>query len=71
MYATLFPDRVRQMVLDAPVDTNQWFGNPSPSSRRSPWRANGRSTPGSRPAAPKGPRCARSERVTPRRRSTH
>ncbi|MFF5796956.1 alpha/beta hydrolase [Streptomyces albogriseolus] len=30
MYATLFPDRVRQMVLDAPVDTNQWFGNPLP-----------------------------------------
>ncbi len=27
MYATLFPHRVRQMVLDAPVDTNQWFGN--------------------------------------------
>ncbi|WP_069169217.1 alpha/beta hydrolase [Streptomyces griseus] len=30
MYATLFPDRVRQMVLDAPVDTNQWFGNSLP-----------------------------------------
>ncbi|MEU0135932.1 alpha/beta hydrolase [Streptomyces sp. NPDC006296] len=30
MYATLFPHRVRQMVLDAPVDTNQWFGNPLP-----------------------------------------
>lgn len=27
MYATLFPHRVRQMVLDAPIDTNQWFGN--------------------------------------------
>lgn len=27
MYATLFPHRVRQMVLDAPVDTNLWFGN--------------------------------------------
>lgn len=27
MYATLFPHRVRQMVLDAPVDTNKWFGN--------------------------------------------
>ncbi|WP_367048517.1 alpha/beta hydrolase [Streptomyces sp. Je 1-332] len=25
MYATLFPHRVRQMVLDAPVDTNLWF----------------------------------------------
>jgi pimeloyl-ACP methyl ester carboxylesterase len=24
MYATLFPDRVRQMVLDAPVDTGLW-----------------------------------------------
>ncbi|MFE1071313.1 alpha/beta hydrolase [Streptomyces sp. NPDC058783] len=33
MYATLFPDRVRQMVLDAPVDTNQWFGNPLPFQR--------------------------------------
>ncbi|WP_405550272.1 alpha/beta hydrolase [Streptomyces globisporus] len=30
MYATLFPHRVRQMVLDAPVDTNQWFGNSLP-----------------------------------------
>ncbi|MGX1365146.1 pimeloyl-ACP methyl ester carboxylesterase [Streptomyces canus] len=27
MYATLFPHRVRQIVLDAPVDTNLWFGN--------------------------------------------
>lgn len=27
MYATLFPQRVRQMVLDAPVDTKLWFGN--------------------------------------------
>ncbi|MFJ8809964.1 alpha/beta hydrolase [Streptomyces sp. NPDC102490] len=27
MYATLFPHRVRQMVLDAPIDTNLWFGN--------------------------------------------
>lgn len=27
MYATLFPHRVRQMVLDAPVDTNLWFGD--------------------------------------------
>ncbi|MFD3514693.1 alpha/beta hydrolase [Streptomyces sp. NPDC058657] len=27
MYATLFPHRVRQMVLDAPVDTHLWFGN--------------------------------------------
>jgi pimeloyl-ACP methyl ester carboxylesterase len=27
MYATLFPDRVRQMVLDAPVDTGLWFGD--------------------------------------------
>ncbi|MFF9063126.1 alpha/beta hydrolase [Streptomyces sp. NPDC014882] len=30
MYATLFPHRVRQMVLDAPVDTNQWFGDSLP-----------------------------------------
>ncbi|MFE8910499.1 alpha/beta hydrolase [Streptomyces globisporus] len=30
MYATLFPHRVRQMVLDAPVDTNKWFGNSLP-----------------------------------------
>ncbi|MFC9161215.1 alpha/beta hydrolase [Streptomyces fungicidicus] len=30
MYATLFPHRVRQMVLDAPVDTDKWFGNPLP-----------------------------------------
>lgn len=30
MYATLFPHRVRQMVLDAPVDTNLWFGNSLP-----------------------------------------
>ncbi|MEU5717180.1 alpha/beta hydrolase [Streptomyces sp. NPDC020403] len=30
MYATLFPHRVRRMVLDAPVDTDQWFGNPLP-----------------------------------------
>lgn len=28
MYATLFPDRVRQMVLDAPVDTTLWTGDP-------------------------------------------
>ncbi|WP_224388306.1 alpha/beta fold hydrolase [Pseudonocardia sp. ICBG1293] len=28
MYATLFPDRVRQMVLDAPVDTTLWAGDP-------------------------------------------
>ncbi|EXG82344.1 alpha/beta hydrolase [Cryptosporangium arvum] len=28
MYATLFPDRVRQVVLDAPVDTGRWFGDP-------------------------------------------
>ncbi|MFI7285893.1 alpha/beta hydrolase [Streptomyces anulatus] len=27
MYATLFPHRVRQMVIDAPVDTNLWFGD--------------------------------------------
>ncbi|MGW2212100.1 alpha/beta hydrolase [Streptomyces sp. NPDC001781] len=27
MYATLFPHRVRRMVLDAPVDTNLWFGD--------------------------------------------
>jgi pimeloyl-ACP methyl ester carboxylesterase len=27
MYATLFPDRVRQMLLDAPVDTGLWFGD--------------------------------------------
>lgn len=26
-YATLFPDRVRQMVIDAPVDTELWRGN--------------------------------------------
>lgn len=30
MYATLFPHRVRQMVLDAPVDTDLWFGNSLP-----------------------------------------
>ncbi|KOT32865.1 proteinase [Streptomyces caelestis] len=30
MYATLFPHRVRQMVLDAPVDTNLWFGDSLP-----------------------------------------
>lgn len=28
MYATLFPDRVRQMVLDAPVDTELWHNDP-------------------------------------------
>ncbi|QLQ39089.2 alpha/beta hydrolase [Micromonospora robiginosa] len=28
MYATLFPDRVRQMVLDAPVDTDLWQNDP-------------------------------------------
>lgn len=28
MYATLFPDRVRQMVLDAPVDTELWHTDP-------------------------------------------
>jgi pimeloyl-ACP methyl ester carboxylesterase len=28
VYATLFPHRVRQMVLDAPVDTGLWFGDP-------------------------------------------
>lgn len=28
MYATLFPDRVRQMVIDAPVDTNLWQTDP-------------------------------------------
>ncbi|OZM70269.1 alpha/beta hydrolase [Amycolatopsis antarctica] len=27
MYATLFPDRVRQMVIDAPVDTKLWHNN--------------------------------------------
>ncbi|MFE6623859.1 alpha/beta fold hydrolase [Streptomyces sp. NPDC057740] len=27
MYATLFPHRVRQLVLDAPVDTDLWFGD--------------------------------------------
>ncbi|WP_307862403.1 alpha/beta hydrolase [Pseudonocardia parietis] len=27
MYATLFPDRVRQMVLDAPVDTELWHND--------------------------------------------
>jgi len=30
VYATMFPDRVRQMVLDAPVDTGLWFGDPLP-----------------------------------------
>ncbi|MFY1704948.1 alpha/beta hydrolase [Micromonospora sp. WMMA1923] len=28
MYATLFPDRVRQMVIDAPVDTGLWQNDP-------------------------------------------
>ncbi|MCK1797065.1 alpha/beta hydrolase [Streptomyces sp. XM4193] len=28
MYATLFPDRVRQMVIDAPVDTHLWQHEP-------------------------------------------
>ncbi|MBK1787372.1 alpha/beta fold hydrolase [Prauserella sp. ASG 168] len=28
MYATLFPDRVRQMVIDAPVDTDLWHNDP-------------------------------------------
>ncbi|WP_199199453.1 alpha/beta hydrolase [Micromonospora sp. RP3T] len=28
MYATLFPDRVRQMVIDAPVDTSLWQNDP-------------------------------------------
>lgn len=28
MYATLFPDRVRQMVIDAPVDTHLWQNDP-------------------------------------------
>ncbi len=28
MYATLFPDRVRQMVIDAPVDTELWQHDP-------------------------------------------
>lgn len=28
MYATLFPDRVRQMVIDAPVDTELWQNDP-------------------------------------------
>jgi pimeloyl-ACP methyl ester carboxylesterase len=28
MYATMFPDRVRQMVIDAPVDTNLWLNDP-------------------------------------------
>ena len=28
MYATLFPDRVRQMVIDAPVDTDLWLNDP-------------------------------------------
>jgi pimeloyl-ACP methyl ester carboxylesterase len=27
MYATLFPQRVRQMVIDAPVDTGLWHSN--------------------------------------------
>ncbi|MEU7648108.1 alpha/beta hydrolase [Streptomyces huasconensis] len=27
MYATLFPHRVRQMVLDAPIDTTKWLGD--------------------------------------------
>lgn len=61
LYATLFLHRVRRMVLDAPVDTNQWFGNSLPSRTMSPWPANGPSTPGSRPAAPKGPQCAKGD----------
>ncbi|WP_369371685.1 alpha/beta hydrolase [Promicromonospora sp. Populi] len=28
MYATLFPERVRQMVIDAPVDTHLWQNDP-------------------------------------------
>lgn len=28
MYATLFPERVRQMVIDAPVDTSLWLNDP-------------------------------------------
>lgn len=28
MYATLFPERVRQMVIDAPVDTSLWQDDP-------------------------------------------
>ncbi|RKN04850.1 alpha/beta hydrolase [Streptomyces radicis] len=28
MYATLFPDRVRRMVIDAPVDTDLWQNDP-------------------------------------------
>lgn len=28
MYATMFPERVRQMVIDAPVDTRLWLKNP-------------------------------------------
>lgn len=28
MYATMFPDRVRQMVIDAPVDTDLWLNDP-------------------------------------------
>lgn len=28
MYATLFPERVRQMVIDAPVDTSLWQNDP-------------------------------------------
>lgn len=28
MYATLFPERVRQMVIDAPVDTDLWQNDP-------------------------------------------
>ncbi|MFB9237545.1 alpha/beta hydrolase [Plantactinospora siamensis] len=28
MYATLFPDRVRQMVIDAPMDTDLWQNDP-------------------------------------------
>ncbi|WP_460889618.1 alpha/beta hydrolase [Promicromonospora xylanilytica] len=28
MYATMFPDRVRQMVIDAPVDTSLWLNDP-------------------------------------------
>ncbi|MCC9738382.1 alpha/beta hydrolase [Streptomyces sp. MNU89] len=28
MYATLFPDRVRRMVIDAPVDTGLWQNDP-------------------------------------------
>ncbi|WP_307814107.1 alpha/beta hydrolase [Streptomyces sp. N35] len=28
MYATMFPGRVRQMVIDAPVDTSLWMNDP-------------------------------------------